>query len=231
MKTNYVLRSAKERKKRLAMALESSFGQQPPTTPVQPKRTSRSVHYDFILPPNFEEDVSGQPKMRSINELMTMEVFVEQLSRPQNCKKDKISLPDGLAEYLQMNDLLNYRFPWGYRDVVERLYADWAMVSHHFLPCTLGGNMIDCYSNGVRYPVAWRDVEKETMVANVRNKSSQDLILPTVLMELVLSVQNLVLPVLINTASTKELVLLMVKDAELEIKMHGDYFGMFIFEL
>ncbi|GJW26979.1 hypothetical protein Tco_0040790, partial [Tanacetum coccineum] len=117
MKTNYVLRSAKERKKRLAMALESSFGQQPPTTPVQPKRTSRSVHYDFILPPNFEEDVSGQPKMRSINELMTMEVFVEQLSRPQNCKKDKISLPDGLAEYLQMNDLLNYRFPWGYRDI------------------------------------------------------------------------------------------------------------------
>ncbi|GJU98962.1 phospholipase-like protein [Tanacetum coccineum] len=38
--------------------------------------------------------------------------------------------------------------------------ADWAMVSPHFLPCTLGGNMIDCFSNGVRYPVAWRDVEK-----------------------------------------------------------------------
>ncbi|GJV05893.1 hypothetical protein Tco_1343549 [Tanacetum coccineum] len=52
---NYVLRSTKERKKRLAMALESSFGQQPPTTPVPPKRISRSVNYDFILPPDFEE--------------------------------------------------------------------------------------------------------------------------------------------------------------------------------
>ncbi|GJT48967.1 hypothetical protein Tco_0975124, partial [Tanacetum coccineum] len=38
--------------------------------------------------------------------------------------------------------------------------ADWAMVSPHFLTCTLGGSMIDYYSNGVRYPVAWRDVEK-----------------------------------------------------------------------
>ncbi|GJS88678.1 hypothetical protein Tco_0771314 [Tanacetum coccineum] len=75
MKTNYVLRSAKERKKRLAMALESPFGQQPPTTPIQPKRTSRSVHCDFILPPDFEENVSGQPKMRL-----------------QNCKKDKVVL-------------------------------------------------------------------------------------------------------------------------------------------
>ncbi|GJZ17796.1 hypothetical protein Tco_0553919, partial [Tanacetum coccineum] len=104
--------SAKEIKKRLAMALESPFGQQPPTTPVPPKHISSSVKCDSILPPDFEE-----PKMRSINELMTMEVFVEQLSRPQNCKKDKVSLPDGLAEYLQMKDLPNYRFPWGYRDI------------------------------------------------------------------------------------------------------------------
>ncbi|GJT01215.1 hypothetical protein Tco_0822384 [Tanacetum coccineum] len=37
---------------------------------------------------------------------------------------------------------------------------------------------------------------------------------------------NLVLPVLINTASRKELVLLMVKAAELKIRMHGDYYGM-----
>ncbi|GKA80542.1 hypothetical protein Tco_0787234, partial [Tanacetum coccineum] len=42
---------------------------------------------------------------------------------------------------------------------------------------------------------------------------------------------NLVLPVLINTASRKELVLLMVKAAELKIRMHGDYYGMVIFEL
>ncbi|GJS55236.1 putative ribonuclease H-like domain-containing protein [Tanacetum coccineum] len=42
---------------------------------------------------------------------------------------------------------------------------------------------------------------------------------------------NLVLPVLINTASRKELVLLMVKAVELKIRMHGDYYGMVIFEL
>ncbi|GJT64930.1 phospholipase-like protein [Tanacetum coccineum] len=71
MKTNYVSRSVKERKNRLSMALESPFGQQPPTTPVLPKRISRSVNCDF------EEDVSGQPKIGSINKLMTMEVFVE----------------------------------------------------------------------------------------------------------------------------------------------------------
>nr|GEW08448.1 phospholipase-like protein [Tanacetum cinerariifolium] len=59
MKTNDVLRSAKERKKRLAMALESPFGQQPPTTLVPPKHISRSVNYDFILHPDFEADVSG----------------------------------------------------------------------------------------------------------------------------------------------------------------------------
>ncbi|GKA66320.1 phospholipase-like protein [Tanacetum coccineum] len=103
--------------KRLAMALKSPFGQQPPTTPVLPKRISSRVNCDFIMPPNFEEDDSGQPKMRSTNELMTMEVFVENLSRPQNCKKDKVSLADGLAEYLQMKDPPNYWFPWGYRDI------------------------------------------------------------------------------------------------------------------
>ncbi|GKC17545.1 hypothetical protein Tco_1014327 [Tanacetum coccineum] len=178
--------STKERKKRMAMALESPFGQQPPTTPVPPKRISRSVNCDFILPLDFEE-----PKMRSINEILTIEVFVE----TAKLQKEKVSLPDGLAEYLQMKEPSNYQFPWGYQDIhVDREFwlvlacldkskqgwlkdfhidlwvdlmwcfrqpdVDGAMVSSHFLPCTLGGNMIDCYSNGVRYPVAWRDAEK-----------------------------------------------------------------------
>ncbi|GKB75609.1 hypothetical protein Tco_0942504 [Tanacetum coccineum] len=47
IKTNYVLRSVKERKKRLAMALESSFGEQPPTTSVPPKFISRSDFSNF----------------------------------------------------------------------------------------------------------------------------------------------------------------------------------------
>ncbi|GJX14712.1 phospholipase-like protein [Tanacetum coccineum] len=104
-----------------------------------------------------------------------------------------------------MQDPLEYRFPWGYRDiVVDREFwlvlacldkikegwlkdshldlwvdlmwyfrepdADWAMVSPHFLPCTLGGSMIDYYSNGVRYPVAWRDVEKVYFLVNEPKK-------------------------------------------------------------
>nr|GEW87941.1 phospholipase-like protein [Tanacetum cinerariifolium] len=43
--------------------------------------------------------------------------------------------------------------------------TDWAMISPYFLTCTLGGSMIDYYASGLRYPVAWRYVEKETMVA------------------------------------------------------------------
>ncbi|GKE10683.1 phospholipase-like protein, partial [Tanacetum coccineum] len=115
----------------------------------------RSVHCDFILPPDFEKDVSGQPNMRSINELMTMEVFVEQLSRPQNCKKDKVSLPDGLAEYLQMNDPPNYRFPWGYRDIpVDR---EFCTLIYGWISCGVLDNPTQI---GPWYPVAWRDVEK-----------------------------------------------------------------------
>ncbi|GJY18982.1 hypothetical protein Tco_0390473, partial [Tanacetum coccineum] len=67
----------KERKKRLAMALDYPFGQQATTTPAPPKTISRSVNRDFIAPPEFLEDVSGEPKMRSINELMTLKVSVE----------------------------------------------------------------------------------------------------------------------------------------------------------
>nr|GEW15289.1 phospholipase-like protein [Tanacetum cinerariifolium] len=55
-----------------------------------PKTISRSVNGDFIKPHEFLEDVSGEPKMRSINELVTLEVFVEQLSRPHNFIRDKV---------------------------------------------------------------------------------------------------------------------------------------------
>nr|GEV08652.1 hypothetical protein [Tanacetum cinerariifolium] len=51
----YVLRPVKERKKRLAMALNSSFGQQATTTPAPPKTISRSVNRDFITPLEFLE--------------------------------------------------------------------------------------------------------------------------------------------------------------------------------
>nr|GEV01973.1 ulp1 protease family, C-terminal catalytic domain-containing protein [Tanacetum cinerariifolium] len=52
---NYLLRSVKERKKRLAMAVDSPFGQQATTTPGPPKTISKSVNGDFIAPPEFLE--------------------------------------------------------------------------------------------------------------------------------------------------------------------------------
>ncbi|GJX31215.1 hypothetical protein Tco_0241070 [Tanacetum coccineum] len=115
---NYVLRSVKERKKRLAMSLDSPFGQQATTTPAPPKTISRSVNGDFFAPLEFLEDVFGEPKMRSINELMTLEVFVEQLLRPHNCIRDKVTLPDGFFDFIKMQDPPEYRFPYGYQDIV-----------------------------------------------------------------------------------------------------------------
>ncbi|GKB33658.1 hypothetical protein Tco_0873059 [Tanacetum coccineum] len=115
---NYVLRSVKERKKRLAMSLDSPFGQQATTTLASPKTISKSVNGDFIAPLEFLEDVSGEPKMRSINELMTLEVFVEQLLRPHNCIRDKVTLSDGFSDFIKMQDPPEYQFPYGYGDIV-----------------------------------------------------------------------------------------------------------------
>ncbi|GJR42869.1 phospholipase-like protein [Tanacetum coccineum] len=52
---NYVLRSVKERKKRLAMSLHSPYGQQVTTTPAPPKTRSQSVNGDYIAAPEFKE--------------------------------------------------------------------------------------------------------------------------------------------------------------------------------
>ncbi|GJR13017.1 phospholipase-like protein [Tanacetum coccineum] len=89
-------------------------------------------------------DVFGEPKMKSINELMTLEVFVEQLSRPHNCIRDKVTLPDGLSDFINMQDPQEYRFSWGYRDII---------VDREFW-----------------YPVAWQDVEKVYFPVNEPKK-------------------------------------------------------------
>ncbi|GJW14399.1 phospholipase-like protein [Tanacetum coccineum] len=75
----YVLRFVKERNKRLAMSLDSPFAQQATTTPALPKIISMSVNGDFIAPPEFLEDVvlGRSLNVDPINELMTLEVFVE----------------------------------------------------------------------------------------------------------------------------------------------------------
>ncbi|GKD40410.1 phospholipase-like protein [Tanacetum coccineum] len=93
---NYLLRSTKDRKKKLAMALKPPFGQQSATTP----------------------DISGQPRIGSINDIMTHEPFVENLSRPGDCKSDKVTVPEHMCEFITNKDLPEYRFPWGKRDIV-----------------------------------------------------------------------------------------------------------------
>ncbi|GKC65727.1 phospholipase-like protein, partial [Tanacetum coccineum] len=67
LRPNYVLRSAKDRKKKLAMALKPPFGQQSATTPVPKKRKSRIMKTEVIVPP----------------------FGLENLSRPDDCKSDK----------------------------------------------------------------------------------------------------------------------------------------------
>ncbi|GKC10063.1 hypothetical protein Tco_1001673, partial [Tanacetum coccineum] len=48
---NYVLRSIKERNKRLAMALDSPFGQQATTTPAPPKNNIQECQRGFHCAP------------------------------------------------------------------------------------------------------------------------------------------------------------------------------------
>ncbi|GJZ67164.1 phospholipase-like protein [Tanacetum coccineum] len=184
-----VLRSVQERKKKLAMALGSPYGQLGTTTLAPPKTRSMTSIGDTIVALEFEVEISGQPKIMSLNEL------------PDGCKKDKVTIPDKISEFLKMQDPPKYRFPWGSWDLtVDRIFwlqlacldlakkgwlgdshldlwvdllwsfrepdADWAMVSPYFLPCILGGSMHDYFSNGVRYPVAWRNVEKVYIPVN-----------------------------------------------------------------
>ncbi|GJT43398.1 hypothetical protein Tco_0952113 [Tanacetum coccineum] len=165
IRTNYVLRSVKERKKRLAMALDLPFGQQGTTTPVPQTIRSMSFIGDTIVAPEFEEEISGQPKIWSINELMTMQEFVENLSRQDGCERDKgfWGIVVGPIFWLTLAILTRLKKA-GCKTVEPN--ADWVMVSSHFLPCILGGSMPNYFSNGVKYPVPWRDVKKETMVEN-----------------------------------------------------------------
>nr|GEZ62507.1 ulp1 protease family, C-terminal catalytic domain-containing protein [Tanacetum cinerariifolium] len=106
---NYVLRSVKEIKKRLAMSLDSLFGQQATTTLAPPKTISKSVNEDFIAPPE----------------------FLEQLSRPHNCIMDKVTLPDGgsMIDYY-FNDV---RYPVACQDVekVNEPKKHWCLAELH----------------------------------------------------------------------------------------------------
>nr|GEX36439.1 phospholipase-like protein [Tanacetum cinerariifolium] len=90
LRPNYLLRSAKDRKKKLSMALKPPFGQQLATTPVPKKGKSTFMKTEVNVPPFYLEDISGQPRIRSMNDIMTHESFVENLSRPADYKSDKV---------------------------------------------------------------------------------------------------------------------------------------------
>ncbi|GJT43030.1 phospholipase-like protein [Tanacetum coccineum] len=144
LQKNYVLRSIQERKKRLAMALGSPYGQLGTTTPAPPKTRSMTSIVDTVVSPEFEVN----------------------LSWPDGCKKDKPVLTKskkrkkgwlGDSHLDVWVDLM-----WSFREPD----ADRAMVSPFFLPCILGGSMHDYFSNGVMYPVPWRNVEKVYFLVN-----------------------------------------------------------------
>ncbi|GJX17418.1 phospholipase-like protein [Tanacetum coccineum] len=102
----------------MAMSLKSPFGQQSDTTPVPTKRKTRLKKTDDIVLPFDLEDISGQPRIRSINHIMTHDPFVENLSRPDGCKSDKVTVPEYMSAFITNKDLPEYWFPWGKRDIV-----------------------------------------------------------------------------------------------------------------
>nr|GEX11598.1 hypothetical protein [Tanacetum cinerariifolium] len=118
LRPNYVLRSAKIRKKKMDMSLKSPFGQQSDTTPVPTKRKTRLNKTEDIVPPFDLEDIFGQPRIQSMNHIMTHDLFVENLSRPDGFKSDKVTVPKYMSAFINNKDLLEYRFPWGKRDIV-----------------------------------------------------------------------------------------------------------------
>ncbi|GKB66650.1 hypothetical protein Tco_0928062 [Tanacetum coccineum] len=94
----------------MAMSLKS--------TPVPTKRKTRLNKTEDIVLPYDLEDISGQPRIRSINHIMTHDPFVENLSRPDGCKSDKVTVPEYMSAFINNKDLPEYQFPWGKRDIV-----------------------------------------------------------------------------------------------------------------
>ncbi|GJW94225.1 hypothetical protein Tco_0173897 [Tanacetum coccineum] len=84
-------------------------------------------------------------------------------------------MPDGLAEYLQMEDPPNYRFPWGYRDItvdqefwlllacIDKSKQGWLKDYH----IDLWVDLLVVFRQTRRRlgHVAWRDVEKSKGIA------------------------------------------------------------------
>ncbi|GJR83874.1 retrovirus-related pol polyprotein from transposon TNT 1-94 [Tanacetum coccineum] len=145
LRPNYVLRSAKDRKKKLAMALKPPFGQQLATSLVPIKRKSRIMKTEVIvLPFGYLRTATNSFN----NDIMTHEPFVENLSRPDDCKSDKVTVPEQMYEFIT-NKALRVSVSLGQtRHCYRPPEEDWAIVSLHFSTCILSEMM------------PWKAVEK-----------------------------------------------------------------------
>nr|GEV19525.1 phospholipase-like protein [Tanacetum cinerariifolium] len=135
--------SAKIRKNEMAMSLKSPFGQQSDTAHVPTKRKTRLKKTEDIVLPFDLEDISGQPRIQSMNHIMTHDPFVVNLSRPEGCKSDKVTVPEYMSAFINNKDLP------GLNDCKP-----------HFSTCILNGMMPDYFSNGQMYPLTWIAIEK-----------------------------------------------------------------------
>ncbi|GJY07034.1 F-box domain containing protein [Tanacetum coccineum] len=99
------------------------------------------------------------------------------LSRPDGCKSDKVTVPEYMPAFINNKDLPEYQFLWGKRDIhldvwIDLMWslrppeADWTIVSPHFSTCILNGMMQDYFSNGHMYPLPWIAVETVYFLVN-----------------------------------------------------------------
>ncbi|GKB34158.1 hypothetical protein Tco_0879100 [Tanacetum coccineum] len=108
LRPDYVLRSAERRKKKLGMALKPPYGKQSATILAPRKIRSKSMNTDVITPPLSRGLVLDRYVRTSKN---------TNLSRPDDCKRDKVTVLDYMSEFIKNKALLEYQFPWGKRDI------------------------------------------------------------------------------------------------------------------
>nr|GEX20427.1 hypothetical protein [Tanacetum cinerariifolium] len=77
---------------------------------------ARSTSSDSIAPlsPN-------HPLTHTTPVLFLFFVGPHNLSRPDDCKSDKVTIPEYMSEFITNKDLPEYQFPWGKQDIVVGL--------------------------------------------------------------------------------------------------------------
>ncbi|GJZ38907.1 hypothetical protein Tco_0585470 [Tanacetum coccineum] len=100
LRPNYLLRSAKDKKKKLAMALKPPFGQQSATTPVPKKRKSRIMKTEVIVPP-FDLELEIRTGVVTLYDSLGW----AGASRRRWWRQIQKSLPEKLTVYLVMHGI------------------------------------------------------------------------------------------------------------------------------